>query len=229
MNKLAGIKAVVFDLYGTLYNVHSVAQRCDEAAPGRGMEVSVLWRQKQLEYSWLRSLMGQTISFEQATRDALAFVSAHFKLELDTAAMETLCDAYLNLSPYPEVPDALRKLQEMKLPMAILSNGSDFSISKVVGGSGLQSFFSHLLSVDAVGVFKPDSRVYALAGKAFSLAPEEMLFVSSNAWDAAGAAHYGFTVCWINRSGNTFDELGISPAVVVGGLDEVPGLLLNGA
>ena len=219
------IKAVVFDLYGTLYDVHSVVQQCDACYPGQGMPISVMWRQKQLEYTWLRSLMGRYVSFEQATHDALVYTCKHLKLDLDSATCAALCDAYLNLSPYPEVPAALQRLKDMGLPRAILSNGSLFSIGRVVTGSGLQDHFSHLLSVESVGVFKPDPRVYTLACQTLGLPPQQILFVSSNAWDAAGARHFGFNVCWVNRRGNTFDELGATPQAVVTSVDKVPALI----
>src|SRR3546814_135957 len=187
-------KAIVFDLYGTLYDVHSVVQQCDACYPGQGMQISVMWRQKQLEYTWLRSLMGQYVSFEQTTHDALVFTCNHLKLDLDEATCAQLCNAYLNLSPYPEVPAALQRLKQMGLPLAILSNGSVFSIDSVVQNSGLQECFSQLLSVERVGVFKPDPRVYTLACQALGLPAHQILFVSSNAWDAAGARHFGFKI-----------------------------------
>jgi 2-haloacid dehalogenase len=218
-------KAIVFDLYGTLYDVHSVVQHCDASYPGRGMEISVMWRQKQLEYTWLRSLMGQYISFEQATRDALVYTCNRLKLDPDEAICTALCDAYLNLSPYPEVPAALKRLRDMGLPLAILSNGSVFSINSVVQGSGLQEHFTQLLSVEHVGVLKPDPRFYAFACKELALPASQILFVSSNAWDASGARHFGFDVCWVNRHGNTFDELGATPRAVVAGVDEIPALV----
>jgi 2-haloacid dehalogenase len=220
-------KAVVFDLYGTLYDVHSVARQCDASYPGRGMEISVLWRQKQLEYTWLRSLMGQYIPFEEATRDALVYTCQHLKVapDLDPSTCATLCDAYLRLSPYPEVPDALRGLRDLGLPLAILSNGSAFSINSVVQTSGLQAYFTALLSVEAVGVFKPDFRVYRLACETLGLSAEEVLFVSSNAWDASGAYHFGFNVCWVNRDGKIFDQLGAKPHATVTGVDDVLTLI----
>lgn len=219
-------KAIVFDLYGTLYDVHSVVERCDASYPGRGTEISLLWRQKQLEYTWLRSLMGQHlyIPFEQATRDALVYTCRHLGLDLDDATCAALCDAYLKLSPYPEVPAALTRLQSMGLPLAILSNGSAFSINSVVSHSGLQGRFAHLLSVDPARTFKPDPRVYTLACDAFSLSANQILFVSSNAWDASGAWHFGFDVCWVNRRGAAFDELGAAPRAIVKGIDEIPAL-----
>lgn len=220
-------KAIVFDLYGTLYDVHSVVQQCDAAYPGRGTEISVLWRQKQLEYTWLRSLMGKEhyIPFEQATRDALVYTCKHLGLDLDDATCAALCDAYLKLSPYPEVPATLARLRAMGLPLAILSNGSVFSISSVVNHSGLQQHFTHLLSVEPARTFKPDPRVYTLACEAFSLPADKILFVSSNAWDASGAWHFGFDVCWVNRRSAAFDELGATPRAVVKGIDEIPALL----
>jgi 2-haloacid dehalogenase len=213
------IKGVVFDLYGTLFDVHSMAARCDAYFPGRGHELSVLWRQKQLEYTWLRSLMNRYVDFEEVTAQALRFACQHLHLDLDTPASATLCDAYLHITPFAEVPDALRELRRSGLPLAILSNGSPRSIEAVVSNAGLREEFTHLLSVDAMRVYKPDSRVYALAGQALGLDRSEILFVSSNSWDATGAKYFGFPTCWINRTGNTFDEMGQRPDWIVTGLD----------
>ena len=139
------IKAIAFDLYGTLYDVHSVAARCDELFPGRGREISTLWRQKQLEYTWLRSLMNRYVAFEQATQDALRYTCRHLRLALDDGACEALCDAYLRLRPFPEVPDTLRELRRRGFKLAVLSNGSPHSIGAVVEHSGLRAGFDHLL------------------------------------------------------------------------------------
>jgi 2-haloacid dehalogenase len=218
-------KAIVFDLYGTLYDVHTVAQRCDDYHPGRGMDMSVMWRQKQLEYTWLRTLMGQYIPFEDATRDALAYTCERLGLPLGEADRATLSEAYLQLAPYPEVPAALQRLQATGLPLAILSNGSAFSIGQVVDGSGLRAHFAHLLSVESVGVFKPHGKVYELACRTLALPAQQIVFVSSNAWDAAGAAHFGFQVCWVNRTDSPFDELGTKPRMMIRRLDELPDLL----
>lgn len=218
-------KAIVFDLYGTLFDVHTVARRCDGYYPGRGLDMSVMWRQKQLEYTWLRTLMGQYIPFEDATRDALVYTCERLGLPLSEADRATLCEAYLELAPYPEVPAALRRLQATGLPLAILSNGSAFSIGRVVDGAGLRPHFSHLLSVESVGVFKPHGEVYELACRTLALPARQILFVSSNAWDAAGAAHFGFKVCWVNRNDSPFDELGTRPLMMIKQLDELPALL----
>jgi 2-haloacid dehalogenase len=215
------IKAIVFDLYGTLYDVHSVAKLCDKYHPGRGRDISTLWRQKQLEYTWLHSLMESGIDFDQATSDALAYTANRLKLPLDNVAHARLCDAYMRIDPFPEVPAALEKLQAMGIPLAILSNATSASLRNVVLHSGLAYLFAHLLSADEAGIFKPHSKVYALAEPALQCDRSEILFVSTNAWDAAGAGHFGFQVCWINRDGVVFDELRQSPDRIVGGLDEL--------
>lgn len=219
---MKAIQGVLFDLYGTLYDVHSVAGRCSEFFPGRGMEISTLWRQKQLEYTWLRSLMGQYLSFEQATEDALVYTCKRLGLSLDVGRQAILCDAYLQLSPYPETPGALAALQSMDLPLAILSNGSVNSIHSVVTHSGLRDRFAHLISVENVEVFKPHRSVYELGEQTFGVPRDQILFVSSNAWDASGASHFGYSVAWVNRTGNTFEELGARPDIEVTGLDALP-------
>jgi 2-haloacid dehalogenase len=218
-------KGIVFDLYGTLYDVHSVAGLCGQYYPGRGLEISLLWRQKQLEYTWLRSLMGRYSPFEQVTDDALGFVDKQLKLNLTAGAREALCNEYLQINPYPEVPATLATLQAQGLPLAILSNGSAHSIRSVVGHSGLAHHFEHLLSVDEVQVFKPHAAAYTLAEERLAANRADILFVSSNAWDASGARNFGYTVCWVNRAGNAFDELGERPDHIVSGLDELPALV----
>ena len=185
----------------------------------------MVWRQKQLEYTWLRSLMGHYLSFEEATEHALLYTCKHLKLPLNDEAQRTLSDAYLKIQPFPEVPAALAELQSMNLPLAILSNGSENSIRNVVGHSGLTLRFTHLISVEAVEVFKPHPNVYHLAEKAFDQDRSQILFVSSNAWDASGARHFGFPVCWVNRTGNTFEELGQTPDHIIDHLDQLPVFL----
>jgi 2-haloacid dehalogenase len=213
------IRGIVFDLYGTLYDVHSVATQCDSFYPQLGRELSVLWRQKQLEYTWLRSLMGQHVDFEKATEDSLVYTFRHLGLELDEPRRAALCDAYLRLSPFPEVPAALRELRARGLPLAILSNGSVRSIDSVVRHSGLLDEFTHLISIDDVRIFKPSHRVYELAERKFDLHRSAILFVSSNAWDVTGAAYFGYPTCWVNRGAGTFEEMGQRPAHTVAGID----------
>jgi 2-haloacid dehalogenase len=222
---MKNIQAVVFDLYGTLYNVHSIVARCDEFYPGRGAAISTLWRQKQLEYTWLRSLMGQFKDFEHATADALVFTCAQLGLPLDPERKAKLLAEYLILAPFPEVPAALARLQALGLPLAILSNGSRHSIHSVVEHSGLSKAFDHLISVDAVQVFKPHPTVYQLAVDRMGLSAQQILFVSCNAWDAAGARHFGYPVCWIDRGVGPFDELGQQPDFVVRNLAQLADMM----
>jgi 2-haloacid dehalogenase len=223
---MKNIQAIVFDLYGTLYDVHSVVRLCDETYPGRGVELSRLWRQKQLEYTWLRSLMGLYASFETVTEDALCHSCAQLGLRLDAPTQQRLSDGYLCLRPFADTPAALARLKAAGLPLGILSNGSHHSISRVVTNAGMNGAFDHLISVEEVQVFKPDSRVYALAEKRMGCPRTDILFVSSNAWDASGAAHFGFPVCWINRQGAAFDELGVRPRHTVPDLEAMADWLL---
>lgn len=218
---MSSIRAIIFDLYGTLFDVHSVVNACEAAIPGRGMELSVLWRQKQLEYTWLRSMMGRYIPFEAATADALDYCCARLGAHVEPSLKQALCEAYLRLSPYPEAPGVLQRLKERGMPLAILSNGSTRSIASVVSNARLSPVFAHLLSVDDVQVFKPDPRVYELGERALGVRRSEILFVSSNAWDATGAGWFGFRTAWINRAGAPFEELGQRPAYVAKNLEDV--------
>ncbi|CAN5429721.1 haloacid dehalogenase type II [soil metagenome] len=213
------IRAIVFDLYGTLFNVHSVATLCESYYPQRGLETSTLWRQKQLEYTWLRSLMDRYVNFEQATADALVYTCACLDLVLTDERRAALCEAYLQLAPFPEVPGALAELNRRGIPLGILSNGSRFSIDAVVSNAGLKGAFAHLISVEEVRIFKPHGRVYELAEKSFGLPRSSILFVSSNAWDATGAGHFGFPTCWVRRGDAIFEEMGRRPDRVVAGID----------
>jgi len=224
---MRNLRSIVFDLYGTLYDVYSVARLCDETYPGKGDQLSRLWRQKQLEYTWLRSLMGQYADFEQVTEDALRHGCAHLGLPLDAATRQRLSEAYLRLSPFPGIPVALQRLKSAGFRLGILSNGSRHSIAQVVSNSGMNWAFDHLISVEEVRVFKPDHRVYGLAEQRMGCAREEILFVSSNAWDASGAAHFGFPVCWINRQQGVFEELGVRPTHTVPDLETMSDWLLG--
>lgn len=219
------IKGVVFDLYGTLFDVHSVAARCESFYPQRGREISLIWRQKQLEYTWLRSLMRQYQDFERATEDALVYACQHLGLDLTDARKQVLCNEYLRITPFPEVPAALQAMRDSGLPLAILSNGSINSIDTVVKNAGLYDQFAHLISVDAIKIFKPDARVYALAEQMMQLDRNAILFVSSNAWDVTGAGYYGYPTCWINRGGSTFDELGRRPDHIAHSINALADLL----
>lgn len=224
---MKNIQGVVFDLYGTLYDVHSVIRVCDEIYPGHGEAISGLWRQKQLKYTWLRSLMGRYVNFEKVTEDALRFTCAHLGLPLDDKTHQRVSDAYLRLSPYPDTPAALRRLKAAGIPLGIISNGSRQSIEQVVTNSEMKWAFDELISVEELQVFKPDSRVYSLAEKRMGCPRENILFISSNAWDASAASHFGFPVCWINRQNGVFDELDSQPTHTVGDLGAMADWLLE--
>jgi 2-haloacid dehalogenase len=207
-------EAFVFDAYGTLYDVHSVVTRCESCWPGRGAQLSQLWRAKQLEYTWQRSLMQRYVPFSTVTREALAYACEALGLELSVAQMEGLMSEYLRLAPYADVADSLKQL---KTKRAILSNGSPDMLQPLVQSSGLE--LDAVISVDELKVFKPAPEVYELAVK--KLKTRKIAFVSSNCWDALGAKSYGFTVYWINRLGAPTDRLGFKPDRVLKSLHEI--------
>jgi 2-haloacid dehalogenase len=212
--------ALVFDAYGTLYDVHSVAQRCEGFFPGAGQRLSQLWRAKQLEYTWLRSLMRRYAPFSTVTREALAYSCQALSLELEVTQMEALMAEYNMLAPFPEVGQAFEKLKVRK---AILSNGSPDMLEPLVQHSGLA--LEAVLSVDEVKVYKPAPEVYELAVRRLGVPKERIGFVSSNCWDALGARSFGFQVFWINRSGAPLDRLGFQPERVVTSLSALSEVL----
>lgn len=217
----APLGAIVFDAYGTLFDVRAIESACadltDDAAA-----FAAHWRAKQVEYSWLRGLMGRYADFATVTAEALDHSLARFDLRSGDAAKEKLLDAWLALEPFPEVEEALRGLEG--LPLAILSNGSPAMLDALLRHSGLTKRFAAVLSVDAAKAYKPDPRVYALATAALDLPASRILFVTANAWDAVGAKNFGFRVAWCNRAGQAFDTHGPGPDVVVGSLAEVVGV-----
>jgi 2-haloacid dehalogenase len=208
--------ALVFDAYGTLYDVHAVIRRCEAFWPGKGAALSQLWRAKQLEYTWQRSLMRRYAPFSQVTDDALQYACACLGLALDGGRTEALREEYRTLAVYADVPGALAACRSKK---AILSNGSPDMLDPLVRHSGLQ--FDAVLSVDEVKLFKPAPEVYQLAVDRLAVAPADIGFVSSNCWDALGAKSFGFRVYWINRGGAPVDRLGFQPDRIVAGLHEV--------
>jgi 2-haloacid dehalogenase len=210
------LQALVFDAYGTLYDVHAVIRRCEQFWPGNGAALSQLWRTKQLEYTWQRSLMRRYVPFSQVTREALEYACASLQLSLDDGKLDALMQEYRKLAMYPEVAQALAKL---KVKQAILSNGSPDMLDPLVRHSGLK--FDAVLSVDQVGIFKPAPEVYQLAVDRLGVAKERVGFVSSNCWDALGAKSFGLRVFWINRLKAPVDRLGLQPDAIVGSLNEV--------
>ncbi|ATQ77991.1 haloacid dehalogenase type II [Massilia violaceinigra] len=209
------IHAIIFDLYGTLYDVHSVAHACEDAYPGHGAAIARLWRQTQMDYTWLRSLMERYADFETVTEDALRFTCAKLGLALLPGTARQLSDQYLHLNPHPDMPPALRRLRDAGVPMLIASNGSRRTISQVVSNSGMKWAFDQFVSVDDVEVFKPHRKIYLLAEQRAGHPRENILYVSANGWDASAASLFGFPVCWVNRDGGPLEELGAAPTVVV--------------
>jgi len=212
-------RGYVFDAYGTLFDVHSVMEAGREITDDPAA-LSMIWRQKQLEYTWLRSLMGRYEDFWSVTDAALRHAVRRLGLSATDAQLARLMDAYLTLAPFPEVASALGRLAGR--PRAILSNGSPRMLDAIVRSSGMGGALDHVLSVDAVRTYKPSPHVYALAPKAMGIAAGELLFVSSNAWDVAGAKAFGYRVAWCNRAGAPAEELGFGPDHVVRRLDELP-------
>jgi 2-haloacid dehalogenase len=210
-------EAMVFDAYGTLYDVHSVAARCERCWPGKGTELSMLWRAKQLEYTWQRSLMQRYIPFSTVTREALAYACETLGLELDRVWEEALMQEYLRLATYPDVQETLKQLKSRK--QAILSNGSPDMLLPLVEHSGLR--FDAVISVEELKIYKPAPQVYELAVKKLNTEKTRIAFVSSNCWDAIGAKSYGFQVYWINRARAPVDRLGFTPDAILGSLNEV--------
>lgn len=215
--------ALVFDAYGTLYDVHSVIALCDRFWPGRGAALSQLWRTKQLEYTWQRSLMRRYVGFSRITEAALRHACAVLALKLDEAQVAALMQQYLNLDPYPEALPALQALRGRKL--AILSNGSPDMLDPLVANSGLSPLLEAVLSVAEVQVFKPDPRVYQIAVERLGVPKQAIGFVSSNCWDACGAKSFGFRTFWINRAGAPLDALDATPDHTIARLTDLAALI----
>jgi len=212
------IEAVVFDAYGTIFDLTSLETACHGLVPDSAAFVG-RWRAKQLEYSWLRTLMGTYADFAQVTRDALDHTLAHFAVDADGATVPALLTAWLTLDPYPEVPGMLTRLRA--LPLAILSNGSPAMLSAALKHGEIAGHFDAVLSADAARTYKPDPRVYALAPAALELPADRIIFVSANAWDAVGAKGYGFRVAWCNRAGHTRDTHGPALDLEIRTLDDL--------
>ena len=241
------IKAVVFDAYGTLYDIQSVAAVTEQAYPGYGEIITQVWRIKQLEYTWMRSLMRRYEDFSVATRESLAYTLRCLGLKYDEQAFARIMDKYLHLDLYPDALASLAAMKDRKL--AILSNGSPGMLNALVKNTGLDRVLDATISVDANKVFKPSPDAYALIESNLHIAPHEVLFISSNPWDACGAKAFGLNVAWIERVTpqamaqaciksdlvtpltmfkalrTQMDELGLEPDHRIHALSELPGLV----
>jgi 2-haloacid dehalogenase len=241
------IKAVVFDAYGTLYDIQSVAAVTEQEFPGYGEIITQVWRIKQLEYSWLRSLMRRYQDFSVVTRESLAYTLKCLGLKYDTNAFERIMDKYLHLDLYPDALAVLAAMKDRKL--AVLSNGSPDMLDALVGNSGLDRVLDATISVDAKKIFKPSPEAYTLIESTLHVPPSDVLFISSNPWDACGAKAFGLNVAWIERVTpqamalacvqsetvapltmfkairTQMDELGLEPDYRIHALSELPGLV----
>jgi 2-haloacid dehalogenase len=219
------LSALVFDAYGTLFDVHSVTRLAESLFPGKGAALSVAWRSKQLEYTWLRSLMGRYEDFSRVTRSALEWSLESLHIDADESALRALVDEYRRLATFAEVRGVIEKLAAAR-PLAILSNGHPEMLEAVVDHNGMRSFFrGGILSVHAAKVFKPDARVYRIAEDGLGVPRAMMGFVSSNGWDAAGAKSFGLRAYWVNRGGAPVERLGMRPDAIVANLSELQDAL----
>jgi 2-haloacid dehalogenase len=220
------ISALVFDAYGTLFDVHSVTSLAETLFPGKGAALSAAWRTKQLEYTWLRTLMGRYEDFSRVTASSLEWTFEHLGLPEDESARRMLMDQYRKLAMFPEVPAALEALSREGRALAILSNGHPEMLNAVVEHNGLSGKFrGGVLSVHTAKKFKPVPDVYRIVEEELGVPRALVGFVSSNGWDAAGAKSFGFRVFWVNRGGAPVERLGVRPDAVVKNLAEIADLL----
>ena len=223
MNKLHGIKALAFDAYGTVFDVHSVVDLAEKMFPGKGKELSQLWRSKQIEYMYLRTIMGRYIPHDRNTEAGLTYAMKYLQLPGGAAERKILIDAYEKLSPFSDAKQTLPQLTGIK--KAILSVGTPSLLKNLVTNAGIESQFDALLSVDEVKVYKPHPRTYQLAIDKFGLQRQEIGFVTSNYFDVAGAKAFGFQVIWINRNSALPDELGLQPDTELSSISQIPDTL----
>jgi 2-haloacid dehalogenase len=223
---LSPIRAVLFDAYGTLFDVYSVSTLAEQLFPGKGDALAVLWRTKQIDYTRLYTLSGKYDSFWNLTQAALRYSAAQLKLTMSESAQTQLMNAYSSLSAFPENHGVLQALKMKGIPTGILSNGNREMLDVAVKSAGFEHLLDHVLSVDAVRKFKTAPEAYALGLAAFNLKAQDILFVSSNGWDAAAATWYGYTTLWVNRMSAPVEELGIVPTYVGKNLDEVLSLVV---
>jgi 2-haloacid dehalogenase len=229
-------RAVIFDAYGTLFDVHSVIAVAEQLFPGHGDALSRLWRQKQIEYTQLRTLAARVDTpdehyrpFWDITLDALRFAAKKRQLTLGRAAEKRLMDEYACLSAFPDTVSALRTLRDATdappIGLAILSNGNPQMLDIALKSAGMSALFDHVLSVDAVRAYKPSPAAYALGPAALGVSAREIVFVSSNGWDVVGAAWFGFTTFWLNRQNTPLEELGLTPHGTGGGMSDLLSFL----
>jgi len=213
---MKNIKAIIFDAYGTLFDVNSAAEKCKGKIGDKWEDFANYWRTTQLEYTWLRSLMNRHKDFWKITEDSLDKSMKFFKI--DNSMRNDLLDLYKVLSPFSEVKETLNKLKKKDFKLAILSNGTPSLMENLVKNNNLENIFDDIFSIEEVGIFKPDSKVYELPVNKYNIKKNEILFLSANTWDVSGGGNYGYNSVWVNRNKNIFDNLDYQP------LDEIHDL-----
>ena len=213
------IKAIIFDAYGTLFDVNSAAEKCKNKIGEKWEDFANHWRTTQLEYTWLRSLMNRHKDFWQVTEDSLKKSMEAYKIE--TSMKNDLLNLYKVLSPFEEVLETLKSLKEKKYKLAILSNGTPELLNELVKTNNLESFFDDIFSIEEVGIYKPDAKVYDIPIKKYGIKKNEVIFLSSNTWDVSGGGNYGYQSIWVNRNKNIFDYLDYKPKNQINSLKDL--------
>ena len=206
---MKNIKAIIFDAYGTLFDVNSAAEKCKDKIGDKWESFANYWRTTQLEYTWLRSLMNRHKDFWQVTEDSLDKSMKAFKI--DPSMRNELLDLYKILSTFPEVKEVLQNLKKKDYKLAILSNGTPTLLNELVASNNLDNIFDDIFSIEEVGIYKPDSKVYNLPVKKYQIKKDEVAFLSANTWDVSGGGNYGYSSIWVNRNNNIFDNLDYKP------------------
>ena len=206
---MKNIKAIIFDAYGTLFDVNSAAEKCKDKIGDKWESFANYWRTTQLEYTWLRSLMKRHKDFWQVTEDSLDKSMKTY--EIDPSMRNELLNLYKILSPFKEVPEVLKSLKDNNFKLAILSNGTPSLLNELVKSNNLENIFDDIFSIEEAGVFKPDPKVYDIPIKKYNIKKNEVAFLSANTWDISGGGNYGYNSIWVNRKNNTFDNLDYVP------------------
>ena len=219
------IKVIIFDAYGTLFDVNSAAAKCKEKIGDKWESFANYWRTTQLEYTWLRSLMKRHKDFWQITEDSLDKSLLAFKIDLSMRS--ELLNLYKILSTFPEVKDVLKNLKEKNYKLSILSNGTPDLLDVLIKSNNLEKMFDDIFSIEEVGIYKPDANVYNLPIKKYNIAKDEVAFLSANTWDVSGAGNFGFNSIWVNRNKNIFDKLDYIPHNEINNLNELLKIVKN--
>ena len=220
---MKNVKAIIFDAYGTLFDVNSAAEKCKGKIGDKWEGFANYWRTTQLEYTWLRSLMNRHKDFWQVTEDSLDKSMKAFNI--NPSMRDELLNLYKVLSPFKEVPEVLETLKEKKFKLAILSNGTPDLLKELVKSNKLDHIFDDLFSIEQVGIYKPDSKVYDMPIQKYHIEKNEVAFLSANTWDVSGGGNYGFTSVWVNRNNNIFDNLDYKPKNQISGLNQLLDIL----